>query len=154
MEPHLMQEAGESEYKKPLHHSARQHTLLYVEDNPANLNLVEQIIARQPNLSLLSAVDGISGIEIGRTAHPDVILMDINLPDISGLEALKILQSDPFTSHIPIVAISASAMPRDIKQGLKAGFFGYITKPIKVNEFLDALYAALAFAENRIDKNP
>jgi CheY-like chemotaxis protein len=123
------------------------HTLLYVEDNPANLKLVEQIIARRPDMRLLTAVNGNSGIEIARTSLPDVILMDINLPDITGIEALKILRSDPSTAHIPIVALSANAMPRDIKKGLQAGFFRYITKPIKINEFMDALDVALEFAE-------
>ena len=65
--------------------------------------------------------------------------MDINLPGISGIEALKILREDPATAHIPVVAISANAMPRDIEKGLEAGFFRYLTKPIKVNEFMDTL---------------
>jgi len=72
-----------------------------------------------------------------------VILMDINLPGISGIEAMKILRADPSTAHIPIVALSANAMPRDIQKGLQAGFFNYLTKPIKVNQFMDALDAAL-----------
>ena len=72
--------------------------------------------------------------------------MDINLPGINGFEALKILRSDPATAHIPVIAISANAMPRDIEKGLEAGFFRYITKPIKVNEFMEALDVALEFA--------
>jgi CheY-like chemotaxis protein len=120
----------------------RQHTLLYVEDNPANLKLVEQIIARHPDLRLLSATNGDSGIEIARTLLPDVILMDINLPGISGVEALQILRADPATAHIPVIAVSANAMPRDIERGMGAGFFRYLTKPIKVNEFMDAVDAA------------
>jgi CheY-like chemotaxis protein len=122
------------------------HTLLYVEDNPANLNLVEQIIARHPDIRLLTAVNGNSGIEIARASRPDVILMDINLPGINGFEALKILRSDPATAHITVIALSANAMPRDIKKGLEAGFFRYITKPIKLNEFMEALDVALEFA--------
>ena len=73
--------------------------------------------------------------------------MDINLPGISGIEALKILREDPATAHIPVVALSANAMPRDIEKGLEAGFFRYLTKPIKVNEFMDTLDVALEFAE-------
>jgi PAS domain S-box-containing protein len=126
--------------------SAQLQTLLYVEDNPANLKLVEQIIARHPEINLLTAINGNSGIEIARASRPDVILMDINLPDISGIEALKILSMDPVTAHIPIVALSANAMPRDIKKGLEAGFFRYITKPIKINEFMVALSEALEFS--------
>jgi CheY-like chemotaxis protein len=122
------------------------HTLLYVEDNPANLKLVEQVIARYPELSLLTAVNGTSGVEIAHTALPDVILMDINLPGISGFDALKLLQQDAATAHIPVIAISANAMPLDIERGIKAGFFRYITKPIKVDEFMSALHEALEFA--------
>jgi len=122
-------------------------TLLYVEDNPANLMLVEDLIARRPDLRLLSAMDGNRGIEIARASRPDVILMDINLPGISGIQALKILRADPATAHIPVVALSANAIPRDIEKGLAAGFFRYLTKPIKVNQFMDALDVALKFAK-------
>ena len=118
-------------------------TLLYVEDNPANLKLVEQLIARRPTIRLLTAVDGNQGIQLARAHQPDVILMDINLPGISGIEAMKILRDDPATARIPIVALSANAMPRDIEMGLAAGFFSYLTKPIKVKEFMEALDAAL-----------
>jgi PAS domain S-box-containing protein len=125
------------------------HTLLYVEDNPANLMLVEDLIARRPDIRLLTARDGNRGIEIARASRPDVILMDINLPGISGLKALKILADDPTTAHIPVVALSANAIPRDIQKGLEAGFFRYLTKPIKVNEFMATLDVALEFAQTR-----
>jgi CheY-like chemotaxis protein len=69
--------------------------------------------------------------------------MDINLPGISGNEALRILRADPLTAHIPVVALSANAMPRDIERGLKAGFFRYLTKPIDLNELMDTLKTAL-----------
>lgn len=118
-------------------------TLLYVEDNPANLKLVEQLIARRPSLRLLTAVDGNQGIQLARAHQPEMILMDINLPGISGIEALHILRDDPATAHIPIVALSANAMPRDIAKGLEAGFFSYLTKPIRVRAFMEALDAAL-----------
>jgi len=126
---------------------ARMRTLLYVEDNPANLKLVERLIARRSDLRLLSAIDGNRGVELARSCQPDVILMDINLPGISGIEALKILREDKATAHIPVVALSANAIPRDIEKGLEAGFFRYLTKPIKVNDFTDALNVALKFAE-------
>jgi PAS domain S-box-containing protein len=150
--PHLsMEGGGAAEVAHPLvPRKARLHTLLYVEDNPANLKLVEQIIARHPDISLLTAVNGNSGIEIARVSQPDVVLMDINLPGINGFEALKILREDPATAHIPVIAISANAMPRDIERGLKAGFFRYITKPIKLNELMEALDAALEFAEKTV----
>ena len=126
---------------------ARRRTLLYIEDNPANMMLVEQLIARRSDLSLLTAVNGALGIELARTARPDVILMDINLPGISGIDALIILREDPATVHIPVVALSANAMPRDIVLGLEAGFFRYLTKPIKVDEFMETLEVALGYAE-------
>ncbi len=129
------------------------HTLLYVEDNPANLKLVEQLIARRPELRLLTAIDGDLGIALAREYLPEVILMDINLPGISGIQALKILREDPRTAHIPVLAISANAMPGDIKKGMDAGFFRYLTKPINVNEFMVALNAALAHAGQQMATN-
>ena len=126
-------------------------TLLYVEDNPANLMLVEQIIADHPRVRMLSARDGNFGIALARAHLPDVILMDINLPGISGIEALNILRSDPATAHIPVIALSANAMLRDIEKGLEAGFFRYLTKPIKVNEFMSALDDALKHAKTGLD---
>ena len=122
-------------------------TLLYVEDNPANLMLVEDLVARRADLCLLTARDGMSGIALARATVPDVILMDINLPGMGGVEAMQILRADPKTAHIPIVALSANAIPRDIERGLEAGFFRYLTKPIKVAEFLDTLDQALEFAQ-------
>jgi PAS domain S-box-containing protein len=122
-------------------------TLLYVEDNPANLKLIEQLIARRPDMRLLTAVNGNLGLELARAAQPKVILMDINLPGMSGTEAMKILRKDPATAHIPVIALSANAIPHDIEKGLEAGFFRYLTKPIKVNEFMEALDVALEYAE-------
>jgi PAS domain S-box-containing protein len=128
-------------------------TVLYVEDNPANLQLVEQLIARRPGMRLLAAADADTGVEIARMRQPDVILMDINLPGISGIEALAILRRDPTTASIPVVALSANAIPRDIEKGLEAGFCRYLTKPIKVHEFMDALDEALALAAVGIARN-
>ena len=125
------------------------YTLLYVEDNPANLMLVEDLIARRSDIRLLSAKDGISGVALARFALPDAILMDINLPGISGLNALKILSDDPTTAHIPIVALSANAIPHDIEKGLEAGFFRYLTKPIKVDEFMKTLDLTLAASKRK-----
>jgi PAS domain S-box-containing protein len=125
-------------------------TLLYVEDNPANLKLVEKLIARRPDVRLLTAVDGNLGIELARAAQPEVILMDINLPGMNGTEAMKILRKDPATAHIPVLALTANAIPHDIERGLEAGFFRYLTKPIKVNEFMDALDVALEYADTAV----
>jgi CheY-like chemotaxis protein len=124
-----------------------QRTLLYVEDNPANLMLVEQIIEGHPFIRMLSAHDGNAGIRLAIEELPDVVLMDINLPGISGLEAMKILRKNASTAHIPIVALSANAMLRDIEKGLEAGFFRYLTKPIKIIEFMNSLDDALMHSE-------
>ena len=122
-------------------------TLLYVEDNPANLMLVEHIMKGRPNIRMLSARDGHEGIALARAHLPDVILMDINLPGIGGIDALKILRADAATAHIPVLALSANAMPADIEKGLRAGFFRYLTKPIKIDAFMLALDTALERAK-------
>jgi PAS domain S-box-containing protein len=147
--PQLNIQSGEAEatVRPRFPNLAQRRTLLYVEDNPANMKLVEQLIARCPDIQLLTAVNGTLGIQIARSAHPDLILMDVNLPGLSGIEAFKILRGDPATAHIPVVALSANAMPRDIAIGLELGFFRYLTKPIKVKEFMDTLNEALEFAE-------
>jgi len=154
--PHLSVEAGDTEplAQAAAPREAHLRTLLYIEDNPANLCLVEQIISRHPEIHLLTAVNGGSGVEMARLSQPDVILMDINLPDINGFEALKILRSDLATAYIPVVAISANALPRDIKKGLQAGFFRYITKPIRVREFMEAVNVALKYAKSGESQSP
>lgn len=126
---------------------AARRTLLYVEDNAANLSLVEQLIERRSDLKLLIATDGLSGLRVAREQLPDLILMDINLPIMSGLEAMRILKASPETAHIPIMALSANAIPHDVELGLKAGFFRYLTKPIRINEFMAALDVALDFID-------
>jgi signal transduction histidine kinase/AmiR/NasT family two-component response regulator len=126
---------------------APQRTVLYVEDNPANMQLVEQLLERFPDIRLVTAVNGTLGIERARATLPQVILMDINLPGINGIKALKILREDAATAHIPVIALSANAMPRDIEKGMEAGFFRYLTKPIKIAEFMATLNTALEFAK-------
>jgi PAS domain S-box-containing protein len=134
----------------PVSENVALRTLLYVEDNPANLLLVEQIIEEHTHIRLLSARDGKSGVASALAYLPDVILMDINLPGISGVQALKILREGPLTAHIPIIAISANAMPHDIEKGLEDGFFRYLTKPIKIDEFMATLDEAMTFLENSL----
>ncbi|MFN0161923.1 MAG: ATP-binding protein [Burkholderiales bacterium] len=127
---------------------ATRQTLLYVEDNPANLTLVEQLVARRADLALISAIDGEGGVALARAVRPAVILMDINLPGINGITALRILRADSRTSHIPVIALSANAAPRAIAQAIEQGFFDYLTKPIRVDLFMQCLDAALAFARS------
>ncbi|MDB5727103.1 MAG: sensor hybrid histidine kinase, partial [Noviherbaspirillum sp.] len=128
-------------------------TILYVEDNPANLKLVEEIITFRPDLRLLSATDGYQGVELARRFRPDVILMDMNLPDIAGSEALKLLQEDTFTRDIPVIALTANAMPSDIADSIAAGFYQYLTKPIDIEEFFKATDGALAVTHESFRSN-
>lgn len=118
-------------------------TLLYVEDNSANALLVEEMIDEHCNLKLLTATNGNQGIQMASSLQPDLILMDIELPDINGLEVLKTLREDPATANIPVVAVSAHAYQKQIEEGLKAGFFRYLTKPYKLNELINAIDAGL-----------
>ena len=134
---------GAADTVLPLEPGVPRRTVLCVEDNPANLRLVQRLLQRRPDLVLIAAKDGREGIALARSEQPDVILMDINLPGISGLTALRILAGDAKTAHIPVLALSANAMPHDIEKGLAAGFFRYLTKPIKLGEFLTALDLAL-----------
>ena len=148
---HLIEDTeAEIDTHEQLQHGRKVRTVLYVEDNPANLMLVEDLIARRADLCLLSAMDGSRGIEIARDSLPDMILMDINLPGISGIQALKTLREDPATEHIPVVALSGNAIPRDIRKGLEAGFFRYLTKPINVQDFFDTVNTTLDFAEAQL----
>ncbi|MFX1689693.1 ATP-binding protein [Paraburkholderia sp. A2RI-6] len=124
------------------------YTVLYVEDDPANLKLVEQLVGRSANFRLLSAVTGRQGLELARASLPKVIVMDINLPDMSGVEVLRILREDPATMNIPVIALSANAMPGDIQMGLQSGFFRYLTKPIKLNQFMETLNLLLTSTES------
>ena len=122
-------------------------TVLYVEDNPANLKLITMLFARRKDLRLLTAENGNLGVELAQAHLPDVILMDINLPGISGLKVMSILSKDSATAHIPIIALSANANPNDIECGLKAGFLRYLTKPVKVDELMTILDMGLAIAK-------
>jgi signal transduction histidine kinase/PleD family two-component response regulator len=130
------------------------HTLLHIDDNPGNLELVAQLLAQRPQHRLLSATHGTLGIEIARAHLPALILIDIDLPDINGIEVLKILQADPQTTHIPVVALSANAMPNEIEGGLQTGFCRYVTKPIRVHEFFNSLDEALLISRQQDPNSP
>jgi signal transduction histidine kinase/ActR/RegA family two-component response regulator len=118
--------------------------LLYVEDNPANLRLVEEIVAFRRDLRLLAAHDGHLGLQLARAHRPDIILMDLNLPGMSGFEVLRQLGADAETADIPVIALTANAMPRDIERGVAAGFHRYLTKPIDIEKFTEAINSTLA----------
>lgn len=118
---------------------ARTGRLLYIEDNPVNALIVRELVAQRGNLMLEEADDGASGIDRARNAQPDLILLDMQLPDIDGLEVLRRLRADPSTAAIPCIALSANAMPEDIQLALGAGFADYWTKPLDFRLFLGAL---------------
>jgi signal transduction histidine kinase/CheY-like chemotaxis protein len=118
--------------------------LLYIEDNPSNVLLMRHIVQSCGGLHLDVAVAPLEGLALARTEHPDVILLDINLPGMDGFEVLRRLRAEPKTASIPVIALSANAMQRDIDRGLAAGFTRYLTKPLDVGVFLDALGKVLA----------
>jgi CheY-like chemotaxis protein len=114
------------------------------------MELVAQLIRRCPDIRLLTAVNGSLGLEVARAEKPTVILMDINLPGISGTDVMKALRTNPDTAHIPVIALTANAMRRDKEVGLEAGFFRYLTKPIKIADFMETLNAAVTAAESSV----
>jgi CheY-like chemotaxis protein/nitrogen-specific signal transduction histidine kinase len=124
-------------------------TVLYVEDNPASLRLVQELLQSRGDLRLLSATDGRTGVQMAREHQPDVILMDNNMPTLSGRDAQAILKRDPRTAHIPVIALTANAMPDAAAAGLAAGFYRYLTKPLNPARLMEALDSALKAARER-----
>ncbi|HWJ36584.1 MAG TPA: ATP-binding protein [Steroidobacteraceae bacterium] len=124
-------------------------TLLCVEDNPASRLLIEEALASRYDLRVLGASNGHEGIAMARIHLPDVILMDNNMPVMSGSEAQAILRGDPKTAGIPIIALSANAMPGEIAEALSAGYFRYLTKPVDLLELTEAIDSALKLAAIR-----
>jgi CheY-like chemotaxis protein len=118
---------------------ATRRTVLYIEDNAANLKLVQSILERRPSVRLVSATHGGLGIEMARVHQPDLALLDLNLPDIPGQEVLRKLQDDPETRNIPVVMISADATEGQARRLLEHGARAYLTKPIEVKQFLDTV---------------
>ncbi len=116
----------------------RDARVLYIEDNPANLKLVEMIVQRHLGVELQTAPSGSLGLDLARGSRPDLLLLDIHLPDIVGFEVLARLRADPATRALPVVAVTAQAMPEDVKRVLAAGFDGYLAKPLDLASF-DAL---------------
>ncbi|MBE9527057.1 MAG: response regulator [Proteobacteria bacterium] len=118
-------------------------SILYIEDNPANLRLVQQTLNILPGVTFLSAHEPLLGFELAIEHKPDLILLDINLPGMNGFEVLKKLQKDKDTESTPVFAVSANAMPSDIKKGLDAGFDEYITKPFNIESLVDTVKKTL-----------
>jgi signal transduction histidine kinase len=130
----------DTDHLMPTGNSEKDHkTFLYIEDNLTNYELVKQILRERPQISLLHAVDGKTGIELSIKHSPNLILMDINLPDLNGKIVFKKLKDNPITSKIPVIALSADAMKSDIQEALNLGFGYYITKPIQITPFLEKI---------------
>ncbi len=125
--------AREAESAKTL--DGAQRLILYVEDNPANVVFMRDLVSSFENVDLITAPTAELGIELARVRHPRVIVMDINLPGMSGLDALMALRRLPETRDIPVIALTAAASERDRQRGTQAGFHRYLTKPVKVDEF-------------------
>ena len=125
------------------------HSILYIEDNPANLRLVGHLFKKRGNVTLITSETPGEGMRLARECQPDLILLDINLPDMDGYEVLSHLRADPLTRDIPVLAVSANAMPSDLKRGHSAGFDDYITKPIDVKKFLAAIDSVFKQVEAR-----
>lgn len=115
--------------------------LLYIEDNPVNQLVVQELVAQRPLLQLVCEEDGGRGLARARTMQPDLILLDMQLPDFNGYEVLQQLRADALTAAIPCIALSANAMPEDIRRAREAGFTDYWTKPIDFKAFLSGLDA-------------
>jgi CheY-like chemotaxis protein len=129
-------------------HASGHHTILYIEDHPANLRLVAQVLSRRNDIHLITAHDPVLGLELAFNRGPDLILLDINLPGMDGYQVLERLRAMGKTQHIPVIAVSANAMPSDIEKGQAAGFSDYIVKPLNVPDLLRAVDSALrALAE-------
>jgi len=123
--------------------AVRKGTVLYVEDNLANLKVVEAMLGLQAGLRLISAMNGEDGLQIAHRERPDVILLDIHLPGMDGYAVLSALRGNPATCAIPVIALSADAMPADIDQGLQAGFAYYLTKPVHRDQLIATIETAL-----------
>jgi CheY-like chemotaxis protein len=117
---------------------------LYVEDNPPNVVFMRDLLSSFDRIELVTSPTAEMGVELARGRRPDVIIMDINLPGMSGVDALRVLRNDPQTKDIPVIALTAAASDRDRQRGIQEGFFRYLTKPVRVDELVAALETLLA----------
>lgn len=115
------------------------YRLLYIEDNPVNALVVEELLSRRPDIELRCAEDGQSGLALARDWRPHLVLLDMQLPDLDGFAVRQALSEHPATAPAPCIALSANAMPQDMKAALAAGFADYWTKPIDFQGFLRGL---------------
>ncbi len=118
---------------------SRQYRILYIEDNPTNIRLMQQILSRYPELYLDVAEEAFLGVYKARSLTFDLIILDINLPGMDGYEVLSVLKQDPQTQSIPVIGLSANAMPHDIAKGKNSDFYDYLTKPVEINRLVSLL---------------
>ncbi len=133
---------------QPVRSSDHNYTVLSIEDNLSNLWLLEAILTRRPEINLLAAMQGSVGLDLARQHVPDLILLDLNLPDMTGAQVLEQLRNSEVTSHIPVIVISADATPTQIERLLRAGAKDYLTKPLNVAKFLRTLDETLALVDH------
>jgi len=142
------------------HHAAQRAdddgtlTVLHIEDNLANVQLVERVLAQRPELTVMPAMQGRMGIDLARRHHPVLILLDLNLVDLPGAEVLQILRSHPDTADIPVVIVSADAMPRQVQRLLSSGAMAYLTKPIDIHRLLKLVDEAVERASTSAETDP
>ena len=130
-----MPETEDNEPVPELNSAQGKRTILYIEDNLSNLNLVQEILRQQPQVELLSAMQGRLGLDLARKHSPDLILLDVHLPDLDGWDVFSQLQVEEATRKIPVIVLSADATARQIQQFMTAGARDYLTKPLDVARF-------------------
>jgi CheY-like chemotaxis protein len=129
-------------------------TILYIEDNLYNVQLVERLLLQRPDIQLLTSVQGSPGINIAQTRHPDLILLDVHLPDINGFDVLERLRADTATANIPIVVLSADATPGQVRRFRDAGANEYLTKPLDLKLLLTLIDNYLGDASETTESEP
>ena len=129
--------SSSKDYSPAILQVQRRCKVLYVEDNPTNIRLLQQIFERYPQLELDVAEEAFLGIYKARSTQPDLVILDINLPGMDGYDVLGVLKNDPDTREIPVIGLSANAMPYDVERGRSAGFYDYLTKPVDIHRLID-----------------
>ena len=125
--------------ESPLGGEGSRHLIIYIEDNPSNIALMHAVIDDLPRLEMRTAPTAEIGLELIRTHRPDAVIMDINLPGMSGIEARRKLAGSPETRSIPVIALSAAVLPKDTARAKESGFYRYLTKPVKIDELIATL---------------
>jgi PAS domain S-box-containing protein len=146
-------EMESEDYDKLSNKDLRKYILLYVEDSRTNVSLVAQVLKVRPDIALMSAHTGEMGLELARRHHPDVILLDINLPGMDGFEVLEHLREDEDSCDIPVLALTANDTLQNLERGREAGFLNYIVKPLDIKQFLESIDEALDSSQDGESSN-